>query len=274
MDMSKSQNMLSTVTPWEMVAEGYAETTMKLFRSYTEKALEVANISRESAILDVACGPGTLPLLAAAQVNSVHAIDFSESMVKLFKEQVEAGGLKNIEIHCGDGQELPFSNEMFDLAFSMFGLMFFPDRNKGYSEIYRTLKPGGKILISSWAPVSESPVMQTMFGALKAMKPEIPEPQSDIESLENPEFFRTELQNAGFNDVEILPVAGEYPITDLQGFWRDMVKGSAPIVMLKKSMSPEEWEEKERVALDYLQNTLPSLPTSLYAKAWLGCGVK
>lgn len=272
--MTKSPNMLSTVTPWEMVAEGYAETTMKLFRSYTEKALEVANISKESAILDVACGPGTLPLLAADQVKSVHAIDFSESMIKVFKEAMQTEGLKNIEIHCCDGQALPFSDEMFDVAFSMFGLMFFPDRNKGYAEIYRALKPGGKIIISSWAPVSESPIMQTMFGALKAMKPEIPEPQTDIESLENPEFFKAELQNAGFNEVEILPVIGEYPISDLQEFWSDMVKGSAPIVMLKNSMSPEEWEEKERVALDYLQNKLPSLPTSLYAKAWLGCGIK
>jgi len=272
--MSKSANILSTVTPWEMVAEGYAEITMKLFRVYAEKALEVANISKESAILDVACGPGTLPLLAAGRVKSIHAIDFSESMVNLFKKEVEARELKKIEIHCGDGQELPFSDEMFDVAFSMFGLMFFPDRNKGYSEIYRTLKPGGKILISSWVPVSESPVMQTVYGALKAMKPELPEPQSDIESLENPAFFKTELQNAGFNEVEILPVAGEYPISDLHEFWRDMVKGSAPVVMLKNSMSIEEWEERERIALDYLQDKLPSLPTTLYANAWLGCGIK
>lgn len=272
--MSKNQNILSTVTPWEMVAEGYAETTMKLFQSYTEKALEVANLSKESAILDVACGPGTLPLLAAGKVNSIHAIDFSESMINLFKEEVEVRELEKIEVHCGDGQELPFSDEMFDVAFSMFGLIFFPNRNKGYSEIYRTLKPGGQIVISSWAPVSDSPVMQTMFGALKAMKPEIPEPQSDIESLENPGFFKTELQNAGFKQVEIIPVEGEYPISDVEEFWTDMVKGSAPLIMMKNGMPPEAWKEKECVALAYLGEKLPKLPTVLTAKAWLGCGIK
>lgn len=272
--MNKSPNMLSTVTPWDMVAEGYAETTMKLFRSYAEKALELADIFEGSAILDVACGPGTLPLLASDKVKSVHAIDFSESMIKLFKETVNAEGLENIEIHCGDGQELPFSDGIFDVAFSMFGLMFFPNRNKGYSEIYRTLKPGGKIVISSWAPVSDSPVMQTLFGALKAMKPDIPEPKTDIESLENPEFFKAELQNAGFKQVEIVPVEGEYPISDLEEFWTDMVKGSAPIVMMQQGMSPEEWKEKERIALEFLKNNIPSLPTSLTAKAWLGCGIK
>lgn len=272
--MSTSQNMLSTVTPWETVAQGYAETTMKLFRSYAEKALEVANISNESAILDVACGPGTLPLLAVGKVKSIHAIDFSETMIRLFKETVKTESLENIEIYCGDGQALPFSNEMFDVAFSMFGLMFFPNRNKGYSEIYRSLKPGGKIVISSWAPVSVSPVMQTMFGALKAMKPEIPEPQTDIESLENPEFFKTELQDAGFKQVEIIPVEGEYPINNLEEFWVDMVKGSAPIVMMKKGMSPDEWKQKERIALQYLEEKLSKLPTVLTAKAWLGCGVR
>lgn len=272
--MSENQNVLSSVTPWEMVAEGYAETTMKSFRGYAEKALEIANVSKDCAILDVACGPGTLSLLATGRVKSIHAIDFSESMTKLFKQTVNAEGLHNIEIHCGDAQKLPFSDGIFDVAFSMFGLMFFPDRNKGYSEIYRTLKPGGKIVISSWAPVADSPVMQILFGSLRAMKPDIPEPKTDIESLENPEFFKNELRNAGFNDVEILPVSGEYPVSELEDFWSDMVKGSAPIVMLKNSMSSEEWEEKERVALDYLQDKLPSLPTTLYAKAWLGCGTK
>jgi len=272
--MSKSPNMLSTVIPWDMVAEGYAETTMKLFRSYAEKALELAEISEGNAILDVACGPGTLPLLASGKVKSVHAIDFSESMIKLFKETVKAEGLDNIEIHCGDGQELPFSDGIFDVAFSMFGLMFFPNRNKGYSEIYRTLKPGGKTVISSWAPVSESPVMQTMFGALKAMKPDIPEPKTDIESLENPEVFKTELQNAGFKQVEIFPVEGEYPISDLKEFWTDMVKGSAPIIMMKQGMSSDEWKEKERIALEYLDEKLTKLPTVLTASAWLGYGVR
>ena len=272
--MSKSPNMLGTVTPWDMVAEGYAETTMKSFRTYAEKALEIAGISTDSVILDVACGPGTLPLVAASRVKSVHAIDFSQSMINVFKRVVETEDLKNIEIHCGDGQQLPFADEMFDAAFSMFGLMFFPNRSKGYSEMYRTLKPGGKVLISSWAPVVDSPAMQTMFGAIKAMKPEIPEPQTDIESLENSEFFKAELQNAGFKQVEIHPVSGEYRINDLLEFWNEMVKGSAPIVMMKNTMSPEEWEQNERVALEFLHRTWSSLPTSLSVKAWLGYGIK
>jgi hypothetical protein len=116
--------------------------------------------------------------------------------------------------------------------------------------------------------------MQTMFGALKAMRPEIPEPQTDIESLKNTEFFKTELQDAGFKRVKIIPMEGEYPISDLEEFWTDMVKGSAPIVMMKNGMSSDEWKEKERIALEYLGEKLSKLPTVLTVRAWLGCGIK
>ncbi|MDH3976183.1 MAG: class I SAM-dependent methyltransferase [Deltaproteobacteria bacterium] len=272
--MSKGPNMLSTIPPWDAVAGGYAETTMKVFERYNEKALELAELTDKCRILDVACGPGTLALAAADKVHSVHAIDFSRSMIAIFRETVKDKGLGNIEIRCGDAQDLPFDDESFDVAFSMFGLMFFPDRTKGYSEIYRTLKPGGKVIISSWAPISQSPAMQTMFGAVRAIKPEMPEPQTDVESLENPEFFGKELESAGFKDVEIHPVTMDFPVNSIDEFWRDMVRGSAPLVMLKNSMSEEDWQEKEREALEYLDKTLTNIPASLTSDAWLGCGRK
>ena len=53
-----------------------------------------------------------------------------------------------------------------------------------------------------------------------------------------------------------------------------MIKGSAPIQMLKKSMGEVGWREKEILAFDYLKERLPSLPTELTSDAWLGVGVK
>lgn len=71
-----------------------------------------------------------------------------------------------------DGQKL--ENDRFDAAFSMFGLMFFPDKVRGLKEIHRVLKPKGKIAVSSWAPISNSILMQCLFGALRKANPDIP----------------------------------------------------------------------------------------------------
>ena len=137
-----------------------------------------------------------------------------------------------------------------------------------------TLKPGGSIAVTSWAPVDQSPAMQTMFGALRAIKPDLPQPQRSVATLENPERFKQELEEAGFRNVEIRSVTKAFPTGSTAEFLDSMVKGSAPIQMMKKGMGEELWREKEKIALAWLEETLPALKGPLTSDAWLGVGVK
>jgi len=272
--MSQKQNPLSKFEPWDLVAAGYAETTMQMFEQFAETAIAAANLKSGDAVLDVACGPGTLALKVAHSAGKVHGIDFSQAMLDCFAGHIERDGHNNIEIRHGDAQQLPYENDSFDAAFSLFGLMFFPDRLKGFSEIHRTLKPGGSAVVTSWAPVDQSPAMQAMFGALKAMKPELPDPQRAVDTLENPELFEREMREAGFRDVEIRRVTGSFPVESVHAFWDGMVRGGAPLQMMKKNMGETLWQEKEKLALAFLEEKLPTTPTALTSDAWLGVGVK
>lgn len=266
--------MLSTVEPWDTVAGGYSETTMLSFGPVAERALSLSGITADSHILDLACGPGTLALKAAPKASSVSAVDFSEAMAKILETKMKEDDIGNIDIKCGDGQALPYNDGQFDAAFSIFGLMFFPERQKGYAEVLRTLRDGGKFVMTSWAPVAKSPAMQAMFGAVRTINPDLPEPQTDVESLENPEFFKSELKGAGFREVDVEPFTVDFTVHTIADFWRDMVRGSAPIVMLQKGFTKEEWEEKERLALEYLDKTITKTPTTLSSYAWIGQGIK
>ena len=274
MTMTQNTNPLSASEPWNLVADGYADTTMIVFEQYADAAIAASNLKPGATVLDVACGPGTLALRLAHHAAQVHGIDFSASMLAVFRNKIEQVGHRNIALHCGDAQTLPYAVGTFDAAFSLFGLMFFPDRKKGFAEIYRTLKPGGSIAVTSWAPVDQSPAMQMMFGAVRAIKPDLPPPQRSIGTLEDPEVFRREMQDAGFRNVEIRRVTKPFPVTTLPEFWEFMVKGSAPLQMLKKGMGEAVWREREILALDYLKERLPELPTELTSDAWLGVGVK
>lgn len=269
-----NNNPLSVSEPWNLVADGYAETTMLVFEQYADEAIAASKLKTGATVLDVACGPGTLALRLAHTAGKVHGIDFSEAMLDIFKKQIEAAGHNHIELRCGDAQTLPYRDATFDAAFSLFGLMFFPDRKKGFAEIHRTLKPGGSVAITSWAPVDQSPVMQTMFGALRAIKPDLPQPQRSIATLENPDVFRQEMQDAGFRNVEIRLVTKPFPRLPVPEFWEMMVKGSAPIQMLKKNLGEAAWREKEPIALAYLEERLADGSMELTSDAWLGVGVK
>ncbi len=272
--MSGKQNPLSKFEPWDLVASGYSETTMQVFEQFAEVAIAASELKPGSTVLDVACGPGTLSLMMAREAELVHGIDFSQAMLDCFAERIKDEEHRNIKIQHGDAQALPYEDNLFDAAFSMFGLMFFPDRGRGFSEIHRTLKPGGTVAVSSWAPVDLSPAMQMMFGAIKTMKPELPEPQRAIDTLENPDLFMQEMEQAGFRDVEIRSITGSFPVESIPEFWEGMVKGSAPIQMMKNGMGETVWREKEKLALAFIEETLPATPTSLTSDAWLGLGVK
>lgn len=248
---------------------------MHMLAHFAEEAIATCKLKPGASILDVACGPGTLALMVAREAGVVHGIDFSEAMLDIFRQHAELAGDQNIIIRHGDAQALPYADEMFNAAFSMFGLMFFPDRSKGFAEIHRTLKPGSSIAVTSWAPVDQSPSIQIMFGALRAIKPDLPEPQRSVATLENPDVFKQELLDVVFPEVKIRRVTkAAFPVESIPVFWDDMVKDSAPIQMLKKSMGETAWLEQEARALKYLEDNLPPVPTTLSSDACLGLWIK
>ena len=267
-------SLLSTVDPWDAVASGYAEITMKLFQTYADQAIDLVGLQKNDHVLDIACGPGTLALSAAKQVQQVKAIDFSAAMIEIFQNTIEQHKINNIDLYCGDAQDLPYDDDSFNAAFSMFGLMFFPDRAKAYLEIKRCLKPGGKILISSWAPISDSPAMKLIFGALRAINPQMPDAKTDIASLENPDVVVAELTQAGFKHAEVHRITVPYEITNIQNYWEEMVKGNAFLVMMKNNCSEQEWQEKTNIALQHLYDTIVVVPVSLSVDAWFGLASK
>jgi SAM-dependent methyltransferase len=269
-----SQNPLSSSEPWSLVAEGYQTETVPAFRQYCEKAVELVGYQPGGRVLDVACGPGTLSLLLADSAKDITAIDFSEGMLRIFRDLVAEKKHSNISIHRMDGQKLELPEAGFDYAFSMFGLMFFPDRMAGFRELYRTLKPGGRVAVSSWAPVSESPLMQMMFGSLRAAFPERPEPTTNMLSLENPVLFKEEMKKAGFHDVKVTAFDGGWQIDDSEKFLDSMVRGSAPLEMMRNKLGPEAWVEKRRLIAAYLKDKLPPLPATLYSRAFIATGIK
>jgi ubiquinone/menaquinone biosynthesis C-methylase UbiE len=156
----------------------------------------------------VACGPGTLSLLAAKRGARVHAIDFAQSMVEALRARAEQAGITTVACEQGDGMALPYADHSFDAAFSMFGLMFFPDRARGFGELRRVLEPGGRVLVASWQPFDRVPLIAELFVALADLMPGLPFGKNKA-PLGEPDEMRDELRDAGFEAIEIHEIA--YP---------------------------------------------------------------
>lgn len=76
----------------------------------------------------------------------ITCLDYSKDMLEQAEYRFRGAGITNIKMMQGDVGELPFKEGTFDYVLCMNGLHVFPDKDKAYSEILRTLKPGGELL--------------------------------------------------------------------------------------------------------------------------------
>lgn len=267
-------NPLSMADSWDAVAGGYSEMANWIMTPFAKKALELVAINRNANVADVACGTGILTCLLANMCHSVHSVDFSDEMLVELRHRLNKREIQNVELNHGDGQNLQFQENSFDLAFSLFGLMFFPDRIKGFQELHRILKPNGLAVVSSWAPIEKSTLMQATSEAIKAAIPDAPSVRANSNTLENPELFKREMEAAGFYSVVIHECTLDLPEITPNMFWKLMSEGGAPIALLKKKFSHEQWEVINKNIINHLNSTYAHGMMKLATTSYFGVGRK
>lgn len=272
--MSTTTNPLSNSESWNLIAESYGEMAEWVMTPFAKKALEFMPLDKSASVVDVACGTGVLTCMLSSLVNNVHALDFSNEMLVDLSTRLTRREISNVEITYGDGQNLPFKDNSFDEAFSLFGLMFFPDRILGFKELYRVLKPNSLSVVSSWASLEKSSLMKVTTEALRAAIPDAPSPRKNAGTLENPELFKSEMEAAGFQSVTIHEVTVDLPEITPNMFWKLMSEGGAPIALLKKNYSPEEWHSFNEKIIQHLNSTYPDNIMKLSTTAFFGIGRK
>jgi SAM-dependent methyltransferase len=219
----------------------------------------------------VATGPGTLALLAAGAGHAVSAIDFSPAMIDSFRARLGLPGAPAIDVRVGDGQALPFEDASFDGAFSMFGLMFFPDRAAGFRELRRVLRGGGRAVVSSWAPFVGP--FATLFESVRAMLPDVPF-AGGKPPLGTAEEMSAEMEGGGFRDVTVHTVAHTLSAPSLAAFWGSAQRTNVQLMLLQRRLGAERWREVGAGIYDRLRTQLGDGEVAAVGTAFLGVGTK
>lgn len=125
-------------------------TREKIFKS---ALIEQSNMEPAQEVLDLACGTGTLAILAKKyhpQAN-VTAIDGDLNILTIADRKAKQA---NVAIHFDHGLSfsLPYSNERFDCVLSslFFHHLSWPDKQRTAQELYRVLRPGGELHVADW----------------------------------------------------------------------------------------------------------------------------
>jgi arsenite methyltransferase len=122
--------------------------------------LAIGPIHTGETVLDIGCGAGMDLLLAAKRTGATgHAIgvDMTAAMVERAQKSVEATGLRYVEVRPGEATALPIADTSIDVVSSNGVLNLVPEKDRGFGEIFRVLKPGGRLHLADIALDVELP---------------------------------------------------------------------------------------------------------------------
>ena len=123
---------------------------------------ELGRIEAGATVLDVGSGAGTDSLVAAQMVapdGRVVGIDMTPEMLAKARGAAAEARIENVEFLEAEAEKLPFDDETFDVVISNGVVDLIPDKDAVFSELYRVLKPGGRIQLADVTiqnPVSEA----------------------------------------------------------------------------------------------------------------------
>jgi ubiquinone/menaquinone biosynthesis C-methylase UbiE len=242
-------------------------------RAATELVVQCAHITPGMHVLDLASGSGEPALSLARSVGPrgrVLATDLVPEMLQAAQENAKSQGLSWMECQTADAERLPFPAAEFDRVTCRFGIMFFPDIAKAFTEQRRVLKPGGRVSFVTWGPPEENPLFSVMLGPILKYV-EVPPPLPDaphVFRFADPAKLSAELAASGFRDVRCTKheVAWPWP-GSAEETWQATSELAAPFKKLIAAIPPEKIGEVHEEILEgirrYSDGQQVNFPASL-----------
>ena len=158
----------------------------------------LAGLKEGEVVLDLGSGGGIDAFLAAKRVGSkgkVIGVDMTEEMVQLAKENAERMKAGNVEFRLGEIENLPLEDEMVDVIISNCVINLSPGKDKVFSEAFRVLKPGGRMLISDIVTLGKLP---------SEIRENLEMWAACIAGALDEKDYLQKIRNAGFQKIEVV----------------------------------------------------------------------
>lgn len=195
-----------------------------LFLEWAAPMADAARLAPGQSVLDVACGTGVLARAAAQRVKPggrVVGLDRNEGMLGVARRVAP-----DIEWRLGCAESLPFADRSFDAVVSQFGLMFFEDRGAAIAQMWRVLRPGGRLAVAVWDVLEHSPGYAAMTALLQRLFGErVADALRAPFVLGDPEALRALFTQAGVPGVEIATRDGTARFPSIDAWVHTDVKG-------------------------------------------------
>ncbi|MFZ9387261.1 MAG: class I SAM-dependent methyltransferase [Chitinophagaceae bacterium] len=221
-------------------------------------------------VLEMAAGTGRVTRHIARKIGTgakLVATDINPGMLEIARKQVDA---PHVEFVVADSQDLPFPDNHFDCVICQFGFMFLPDRQKGFNEAWRVLKPGGQFIFVTWDKAENNITVhisqQTVIGYLEEAPPPF---YARPYSMHDPAELQNHVVMAGFPSVHLERVSLTGVCPTAMDAATGFVEGNA-IVHEVLGLGPGMLEKIKGEIVEKIHVQVSDDPVRSEINAWIG----
>lgn len=145
-----------------------------IFERYAEDLAERTAGLSATSVLEVAAGTGVVTRALASGLDRSVQITASDLNQAMIDHADGVGTSRPVDWRQADVMQLPFADGSFDAVVCQFSVMFFPDRQRAFTEIRRVLRPGGSFLFNVWDEIANNEFADVVTQAVGELFPHDP----------------------------------------------------------------------------------------------------
>jgi ubiquinone/menaquinone biosynthesis C-methylase UbiE len=207
---------------YNAAADYFDDPALAFWERFGEGTVDRLGLRTGASVLDVCAGSGASAIPAALRVGSggqVVAVDLAEGLVALGVEKARRLGLGNVEFLTKDLESLTHPAESFDAVVIVFGIFFLPDWHAALALLWRMVKPGGQLAVTTWGPGVFEPGSSVFWDEVATIRPGLHRAYNPWDELTDPHAVRELLTRAGAEQVLVEEVSSTHPLRSPEDFW-------------------------------------------------------
>lgn len=219
---------LRAAATYNAAADHFDDGPLAFWGRYGARTIDRLRLLPGSVVLDVGCGSGASAIPAAQRVGRsgrVIGVDLAERLLDLARSKARDQALDNVEFHQRDMEALDFSDAMFDAVVCVFAIFFVPDMVAQVKKLWRLVRPGGQLAITTWGPRMFEPGSSAWWAAVEQSRPELRPTVNPWERIITPEAVRQLLVDAGIQAAKVDSEEGRQALKTPDDWW-NIVLGS------------------------------------------------
>ena len=213
-------------TTYNAAADWFDHPVNTFWDRFGETTINRLKLRPGQAVLDICCGNGASALLAAEAIGAegrLIGIDLAENLLALARAKAQARGLVQAEFQLGDMMSLGFPDATFDAVVCVFGIFFVPDMPGAVRELWRQVKPGGKLALTTWGPNFFEPANSAFWESIRQEAPEFHKSFNPWDRISHPATLAAMLKEAGIETDDIVEETGVHPIAKPEDWWTTLL---------------------------------------------------